>query len=57
VSQVSPGVRSWVEGRTGFETQARQKADHKQIINGQEVSVNDTVNHYIISKTFLYVHL
>jgi hypothetical protein len=46
-----------VEGQTGFETQTRQKTGHKEIVNGQEVSLNETVNHYITSKTFLYVHL
>jgi len=41
----------------GFESQSRGKADSKELLNGQEVSLKETANNDILSKIFLYVRL
>ena len=41
----------------GFEIQPRGKADPKDLVNGQEMSLIETAKNNILSKISLYVRL
>ena len=45
------------KGQSVFEIQTLEKTDPKEIVNRQEWSLKETVNHDIISKVFLNVRL
>jgi len=50
-------IKKWDKGQRGFEIQTRDKGDAKEIVNRQEGSMEETVNHDIIAKIFLNVRL
>ena len=50
-------IRRWEKGQTGFEIQTRDKTGPEEIVERQEWSLKETVNHDIISKIFLTVRL